>query len=179
MAEGLEFTEDEIGIETERLRLFAEGLLEPGELYEIRPVPWARPGSLWATPDRFVELVPVLMEMNRAGVNPYFSMNPRREKGASKGEGTLPGSLLVADFDSGITLAEVLSRLDAATTAASPRRSSRLRRCTGTRCGGSTRGCRILPRSNATSAASPTCSVRARTCALSSRCSDCPGRSST
>lgn len=114
MADGLEFTEDETGIETERLRLFIEGLLEPGELYEIRPVPWAKPGSLWATPDRFVELVPALMEMNRAGVNPYFSLNPRREKGATTGEGTLPGSLLVADFDSGITLAEVRSRLDAA-----------------------------------------------------------------
>jgi hypothetical protein len=114
MTEGTDFTEDETGIETERLRLFAEGLLEPGELYEVRPVPWAKPGSLWATPDRFVELVPALMEMNRAGVNPYFSVNPRREKGATTGEGTLPGSLLVADFDSGMTLAEVRSRLETA-----------------------------------------------------------------
>jgi hypothetical protein len=114
MADGLDYIEDEIEIETERLRLFAEGLLLADELYEIRPVPWAKPGSLWAKPDRFVELVPALMKMNWAGVNPYFSLNPRREKGATTGEGTLPGSLLVADFDSGITLAEVRSRLDAA-----------------------------------------------------------------
>jgi hypothetical protein len=114
MAKGLDFNEDETGIETERLRLFAEGLLEPGELYEVRPVPWAKPGSLWATPDRFVELVPGLMEMNRGGVNPYFSVNPRREKGATTGEGTLPGSLLVADFDRGIPLDQVRSRLEAA-----------------------------------------------------------------
>jgi hypothetical protein len=114
MADGLDYTEDEIEIETERLRLFAEGLLLADELYEIRPVPWAKPGSLWAKPDRFVELVPALMKMNRAGVNPYFSVNPRREKGATTGEGSLPGCLLVADFDSGITLAEVQARLDAA-----------------------------------------------------------------
>jgi len=33
----------------------------------------------------------------RDGVNPYFPINPRREKGATTGEGTLPGSLVVAD----------------------------------------------------------------------------------
>jgi hypothetical protein len=108
-----DFTTDQIEIETERLRLFAEGLLEPDELYEIRPVPWAKPGSLWATPDRFVELVPHLMAWNTAGVNPYFSASPRREKGATTGEATLPGSLLMADFDDGRTLDDVRARLHA------------------------------------------------------------------
>jgi hypothetical protein len=113
MADGPDFTDDEIETEIERLRLFTL-LLEPGELYEVRPVPWAKPGSVWATPEQLHELVPGLMEWNRAGVNPYYSVNPRREKGATTGEGTLPGSLVVADYDSGITLAEVRSRLESA-----------------------------------------------------------------
>ncbi|MBM4056938.1 MAG: hypothetical protein FJ275_01710, partial [Planctomycetes bacterium] len=113
MADGPDFTDDEIETEIERLRLFAL-LLEPGLLYEVRPVPWAKPGSVWATPEQLHELVPGLMEWNRAGVNPYFSVNPRREKGATTGEGTLPGSVLVADFDSGMTLAEARSRLETA-----------------------------------------------------------------
>ena len=75
MADGSGFTPDEIEVETERLRLFVEGVLEPGEWYEIRPVPWAAPGSVWATPDRFADAVAGLMEWNRNGVNPYFSIN--------------------------------------------------------------------------------------------------------
>jgi hypothetical protein len=114
MADGTDFTPDEIEVETERLRLFLEALLEPGQVYEIRPVPWAKPGSIWATPDRVVDAVPGLMQWNRDGVNPYFSINPRREKGATTGEGTLPGSLVVADFDSGMPLAEVHAKLSAA-----------------------------------------------------------------
>jgi hypothetical protein len=113
MAEGLDFTEDEIGIETERLRLFAEGLLEAGSIYEIRPVPPAASGSIWATPDRFAEAVPHLLEWNRAGVNPYFSVNPRRAVDERTGEGSLPGSLLVADFDDGRSLEVVLARIEA------------------------------------------------------------------
>ena len=111
MADGSGFTPDEIEVETERLRLFVEGVLEPGEWYEIRPVPWAAPGSVWATPDRFADAVAGLMEWNRNCVNPYFSINPRRENGARTGEGTLPGSLVVADFDAGMPLAEVHARL--------------------------------------------------------------------
>ena len=81
MAESLDFSEDEIGIEIERLLLFADGLLEAGLVYEIRPVPHAPTGSIWATPDRFAEAVPHLLAWNREGVNPYFSVNPRREVG--------------------------------------------------------------------------------------------------
>ena len=112
MAEGLDFTDDEIDAETERLRLFSL-LLEPGLLYEVRSVPWAKPGSVWATPEQFHELVPGLMEWNRSGANPYFSVNPRREKGCKTGEDTLPGSLLVADFDDGRPLDAVRARLAA------------------------------------------------------------------
>ena len=111
MAEGLDFTADEIETETERLKLFAEGLLEPGLIYEIRPVPHASTGSIWATPDRFAEAVPHLLEWNRAGVNPYFSVNPRRAVGERTGEGSLPGSLLVADFDDGRPLEAVRERI--------------------------------------------------------------------
>jgi hypothetical protein len=114
MAEETDFTDDEIENETERLRLFAEGLLEPDGLYEVRPVPWAKPGSIWAKPMQLVDLVPALVQLNRGGVNLYFSLNPRREKGATTGEGTLPGSLLMADFDSGMALDEVRSRLETA-----------------------------------------------------------------
>ena len=114
MAESLDFSEDEIGIEIERLRLFADGLLEAGLVYEIRPVPHAPTGSIWATPDRFAEAVPHLLAWNREGVNPYFSVNPRREVGERTGEGSLPGSLLVADFDDGRSLAEVRASITAA-----------------------------------------------------------------
>jgi hypothetical protein len=44
-------------------------------------------------------------------VNPYFSLNPRKAPGATKGIDTLPGSLVVADFDSGMTLAEAQARI--------------------------------------------------------------------
>jgi hypothetical protein len=114
MSDGIDFTEDEIGVETERLRLFAEGSLEPGMIYEIRPVPHAATGSIWATPDRFAEAVPHLLAWNRAGVNPYFSVNPRRGVGERTGEGSLPGSLLVADFDDGRSLAAVREAIAAA-----------------------------------------------------------------
>jgi hypothetical protein len=46
-------------------------------------------------------------------VNPYFSLAPRREKGCTTGEGTLPGSLLVADFDDGRPLDAVRARIAA------------------------------------------------------------------
>ncbi|MEI6634943.1 MAG: DNA-primase RepB domain-containing protein, partial [Planctomycetota bacterium] len=114
MADGTDFTPDEVEVETERLRLFVEALLEPEQVYEIRPVPWAKPGSIWVTPDRIVDAVPGLMEWNRDGVNPYLSINPRVEKGATTGDGTLPGALVVADFDSGMPLAEVHAKLSAA-----------------------------------------------------------------
>lgn len=113
MLDGIDFTEDEIGIETERLRFFADAVLESEAVYEIRPVPFAPPGSAWATRDRFVELVPQLMAWNRAGVNAYFSLNPRKAVGDRGSDGTLPGSVVVADFDDGRSLEAVLERLKA------------------------------------------------------------------
>ena len=114
MSNGLNFTADEIEIEVERLRHFLDAVLEPDELYEIRPVPFAGNGSGWAKPDGIAAAVPTLMEWNRAGSNPYFSVNPRARVGATKGADSLPGSLIVADFDSGIPLDEVKAKITAA-----------------------------------------------------------------
>lgn len=114
MSEGLNFTADEIEIEVERLRHFLDAVLEPDALYEIRSVKWAAPGSLWATPAEIPGLVPQLMAWNLGGSNPYFSVAPRKHRGATRGADTLPGSLIVADFDSGIPLVEVKAKLTAA-----------------------------------------------------------------
>lgn len=113
MPNGLDFTPDEIEIEVERLGHFLDAVLEPDELYEIRPVPFTGNGSGWAKPGDIPAAVPTLMEWNRAGSNPYFSVNPRTKVGATKGADTLPGSLVVADFDSGIPLDEVKARITA------------------------------------------------------------------
>lgn len=110
----LDFTQEEIEVETERLRHFADANLEPDAIYELRPVPWVAPGSSWATPDEIVGLVPQLMAQNRQGANIYYSVNPRARRGATKGIDTLPGSLLVADFDSGIGLDEAQAKIAAA-----------------------------------------------------------------
>lgn len=114
MSEGLNFTDDEIEIEVERLRHFLDAVLEPGQLYEIRPVPFITGGSLWATPEEIPGLVPQLMGWNRARVNPYFSINVRNHRGATKGIDSSPGSLIVADFDNGIGLDVVREKLRAA-----------------------------------------------------------------
>lgn len=114
MSEGLHFTPEEIEVEVERLRHFLDAVLEPDELYEIRPVPWAPPGSLWAKPADIPSLVPQLMEWNARRSNPYVSVNPRKHHGATKGIDSLPGSTIVADFDSGLPLDEVKAKLVAA-----------------------------------------------------------------
>ncbi len=114
MPDGLDFTDDEIEIGVERLRHALDALLEPDELYEIRPVPFITGGSRWAKPEDIPALVPVLMAWNRAKVNPYFSLNPRKRHGATKGVDSLPGSLIVADFDSGIGLDEAKANITAA-----------------------------------------------------------------
>ncbi len=114
MSEGLNFTEAEIEVAVERLRHFLDAVLEPDGLYEVRPVTWAPPGSLWATPAEIPSLVPRLMAWNRSRVNVYISLNPRRAAGCTKGADSLPGSVIVADFDSGIGLDEVRAKLVAA-----------------------------------------------------------------
>jgi hypothetical protein len=111
---GLDFTQDEIEIAVERLRHFLDAVLDPDGLYEIRPVPHISGGSIWTTPRDLPGHVPLLMGWNRAKVNPYFSLNPRKHHGATKGTDTLPGSLVVADFDSGSTLAEARAKIAAA-----------------------------------------------------------------
>jgi hypothetical protein len=114
MPDGLDFTPEEIEVEVERERHFLYAVLEPDALYEIRPVPFITGGSRWARPEEIPALVPVLMAWNRARVNPYFSLNPRARHGATKGVDSLPGSLIVADFDSGLTLDEAKARIAAA-----------------------------------------------------------------
>lgn len=114
MSEGLNFTDDEIEVEVERLRHFLDAVLEPDELYEIRPVPYVGGGSVWAKSSDIPALVPTLMAWNRLKSNPYFSVNPRKHVGATKGIDSLPGGLVVADFDSGIGLDEVKAKLVAA-----------------------------------------------------------------
>lgn len=114
MSDGLNFTDDEIEVEVERLRHFLNAVLEPGHLYEIRPVPFITGGSLWATPEEIPGLVPQLMGWNRARVNPYFSLNIRQFRGATKGADSSPGSLIVADFDNGIGLDAVREKLKTA-----------------------------------------------------------------
>ena len=111
MSEGLNFTDDEIEVGIERLRHFLDAVLEPDELYEIRPVPYVAGGSVWAKPGDIPALVPTLMAWNRLKSNPYFSVNARKHVGATKGIDSLPGSLVVADFDSGIGLDEVKAKL--------------------------------------------------------------------
>jgi hypothetical protein len=106
------FDEDDREIAIEQMNHFL-ALLGEDDLHEIRPVPYASPGSFWATPRDFPRLVPTLMEMNRAGVNPYFGVNPRRAKGCTKGADSLPGFVLVADFDEGITLEVAKARITA------------------------------------------------------------------
>jgi len=114
MPDGLDFTDEEIEVEVERLRHFLDAVLEPDELYEIRPVPFTTGGSKWAKPGDIPALVPEVIAWNRSRVNPYISVNPRGRVGATKGIDTLPGSVVVADFDSGITLDEVRTKLSAA-----------------------------------------------------------------
>lgn len=114
MSDGLDFTADEIEVEIERQRHFLAAVLEPEAIYELRPVPFAAGGSRWAKPADIPALVPLLMQWNRARVNPYFSVNPRKHVGATKGIDTLPGSVVVADFDTGLPLDEVKARLVAA-----------------------------------------------------------------
>ena len=113
MSDTLTFTDDEIEVAVEQLRHFVDAVLEPGQLYELRPVPPAAGGSIWATPEEIPQHVPTLMAWNRLRSNVYFSVSPRRCHGATKGIDTLPGSLIVADFDNGLPLDAVKAKAKA------------------------------------------------------------------
>ena len=115
MSEGLDFTPDQIERATDQMWHFIGAVLEPDALYEIRPVqPVGGIESVWATPDEFRDHIPALMRWNWAGINPYFSINPRREVGCRTGAGTLPGSVVVADFDEAIELEAAKARIASA-----------------------------------------------------------------
>lgn len=111
---GLDFTKQQVAVATQQMMHFVNAILEPNALYEIRPVPPAGGSSIWAAPDQFGQHVPTLMAWNRAGANPYFSINIRKAVGARKGEDSMPGSVVVADFDSGIDLDAARARVAAA-----------------------------------------------------------------
>jgi hypothetical protein len=108
---GLDFTKQQVVQATQQLNQFVDAILESNGLYEIRPVPYAAGGSIWVTPEEFERHVPQLMAWNRDASNPYFSINLRREVGGRKGKDSLPGSLVVADFDSGIDLGAARARV--------------------------------------------------------------------
>jgi len=114
MHSNLNFTPDEVDLEAERLRHFLDAVLEPDGLYEIRPVPFLSGGSIWAPPAGFSEHIPALMRWNQRGINPYFSINRRKHPGATRGADSLPGGVVVADFDAAITLGGVHAKLAAA-----------------------------------------------------------------
>jgi hypothetical protein len=104
MSFGLDFTKQQVGQAVQQLNQFVGAVLEADGLYEIRPVPFTPGGSIWAAPGDFERHVSTLMAWNRDASNPYFSLNLRRAVGGRKGKDSLPGSLVVADFDSGIDL---------------------------------------------------------------------------
>ena len=110
MSAGLAFTPATILAATSRMKQFVNAVLEPDALYELRPVPFTGTGSLWAKPADFEKHVPTLMAWNAAMSNPYFSINIRKAVGARKGVDSLPGSLIVADFDSGLSLADARAK---------------------------------------------------------------------
>ena len=114
MSDGTDFTPDEIECATEQMWHFLGAVLESDALYEIRPVP-RKVGTtaMWLTPERFRRVVGKLMIFNRVGSNVYFSINPRGTKG-SKNEHTLPGSVVVADFDEPVELEAAKARIAAA-----------------------------------------------------------------
>jgi hypothetical protein len=110
MLEKTFFTDDERDAAIEQMNHFLAAILGEDDLHEIRPVPFAPPGSLWGHPRDFASAVPQLMAWNAAGVNPYFSLNPRRATGCTKGADSLPGFVLVADDDKAISLEALKAR---------------------------------------------------------------------
>ncbi len=107
---GLAFSQDQVATATARMMDFVRAVLEPDALYELRPVPYAGTGSIWAKPAEFEQHIPALMAWNQAMSNPYFSINIRKDVGARKGIDSLPGSLIFADFDSGLSLADARAK---------------------------------------------------------------------
>jgi hypothetical protein len=114
MTHGLNFDPEQTERAIDQMMHFVGAVLEPDGLYELRPTPPKGYGSVWAAPGDFRDHVAILMGWNRGGVNPYFSLNPRRAPGCRKGEDSLPGSVVVADFDETIELDAAKARIAAA-----------------------------------------------------------------
>jgi histone H3/H4 len=114
MTHGLDFDPEQTELAIDQMMHFVGAVLEPEALYELRPTPPKGYGSVWSSPCDFRRHVATLMGWNREGVNPYFSLNPRRALGFRKGEDSIPGSVVVADFDEPIELDAAKTRIAAA-----------------------------------------------------------------
>ena len=114
MTHGLDFDPEQTELAIDQMMHFVGAVLEPEALYELRPTPPRGYGSVWSSPGDFRDHVATLMGWNREGVNPYFSLNPRRALGFRKGEDSIPGSVVVADFDEPIELDAAKARIAAA-----------------------------------------------------------------
>lgn len=112
-------TDAEVAEGLDHLRRFVKACLDGGNgLREIRPI-WSdetqtRGLGAWVTPETLLEGVPVFRQWNEEGASVYFSINCRRDHGCRKGSESIPADLIVADFDDGRTLEEILAAVRAA-----------------------------------------------------------------
>jgi hypothetical protein len=112
-------TDAEVAEGLEHLRRFSTACLEGGNgLREIRPI-WSdetqtRGLGAWVTPEKLLEGVPVFRQWNEEGASVYLSINFRRDHGCRKGADSIPADLIVADFDDGRSLEEILAAIKAA-----------------------------------------------------------------
>ena len=113
MSDPLDYSTEDLARYTGQLQQFVEVCLEDDGLYEVRPVGPHGGKSVWTTPGGIVERIGLFRTWNRNGFNPYFSLNLRRASGCRTGAESLPGSLIVADFDGGQGLDHALSTIKA------------------------------------------------------------------
>lgn len=113
MVDPFEYSTEDLARYTSQLQQFVEACLEDDGLYEVRPVGPHGGRSVWSTPAGIVEKIDLFRTWNRNGFNPYFSLNPRKAEGCRSGAESLPGSLIVADFDGGQGLDHALSAIKA------------------------------------------------------------------
>lgn len=91
---------------------FLAALYHHDDVLEVRLLPGGR--KVWSTPADFEGIEHDLQRENAAGKNVYIGANPRREVGGSKAADVLLARAVCADFDGGITPADALARVEAA-----------------------------------------------------------------
>jgi hypothetical protein len=115
----IKLTDAEVAEGLDHLNRFVRACLEGGKgLREIRPI-WSdgtqtRGQGAWIDASGFVVGVPVFRQWNEEGASIYFSVNYRRDHGCRKGADSIPADLIVADFDDGRSLEEILAVIKAA-----------------------------------------------------------------